>query len=838
MHRNNPCDISMSPKYHHQRRHCTPPSAAAQPYDSPMLTPSPLRQRPLFPPTMQYDDADDSLQSPYKLPALAQTYNPLYATKPQAIPADDEEGHIFLSSAASPMFTPFFATSSSQPLLTPVKQAHRTTPRSVLSPQTNTLFGLAVPQEDDKPATRVGVGTKRKSTPHATPLRPHSLTPLKLSQSKEGDSMLSFDRLAPLSAAKFNARTPQTKAETEAYLKRQTATLTRLRLSDQDALDFDGAAANDSGCELDEDDALFLNKPRISGQPVKSLAFHTSKGKEKEEVVEAVSPGGHITKRRARSRPVSAELLEQTFGSPKRSPVKPSKPSGIPTRAGGARPRHSGPVAFPSTAHRGRASPASVSSSSEAGSPRPRRRISGSLTATRPHPLPFRPPLSRIDSVSSATLFFGPAISAAPKTADSTTSSNGGSRTDTNLSASTPAPASRQLSSRPNPTNRHSYAGPGSSRNDLNLWRTFQARDVSPSPRSSPFSPHARNRSTDLEDEDMFFAGEDTSFRLNVTKHTPSPAKAALPMKHKLRDSLALSDEDEVPSMGSSLGIGGEFLNAMPKASTSVTSITSDEGLVTPGVGPDGFSGWPTGPVYINQQDTHPYGGERIDVDDFIMKTLAAASKGSNMPKKAPGTPVKKARMSYFGNERPWQSAVASKVGLRDDCEFKQMPRKSLPAAFPPMGAKGAKLSDYQPTDTEDEEEYSPSTRRCDNRYTGLGLGQPTQAKNGVPASFSRWLVRRSSSGAFSSGSDSASLSNTPTRAKGIGELIHSMRNVVVVHPTYRIGPFDIISLLTQVFNTPPSFSFERCTGQQAIDFWIVQRQLRDTEFTYDKQGG
>ena len=35
-----------------------------------------------------------------------------------------------------------------------------------------------------------------------------------------------------------------------------------------------------------------------------------------EEVAEAISPGGHVTKRRARSRPVSSELLESVQSTP------------------------------------------------------------------------------------------------------------------------------------------------------------------------------------------------------------------------------------------------------------------------------------------------------------------------------------------------------------------------------------------------------------------------------------------------------------------------------------------------------------------------------------------
>ena len=73
---------------------------------------------------------------------------------------------------------------------------------------------------------------------------------------------------------------------------------------------------NDSGCEMDEDsgNALFISKKQLNmNSPI-------SKGKDKEEAAEAISPGGHIVKQRARSRPVSAELLK--FYEPPKLPIK------------------------------------------------------------------------------------------------------------------------------------------------------------------------------------------------------------------------------------------------------------------------------------------------------------------------------------------------------------------------------------------------------------------------------------------------------------------------------------------------------------------------------------
>ena len=308
------------------------------------------------------------------------------------------------------------------------------------------------------------------------------------------------------------------------------------------------------------------------------------------------------------------------------------------------------------------------------------------------------------------------------------------------------------------------------------------AREVSPSLGSSPDKALRHDSSMDMDEEDTFFTGEKPSFVFNVINDTPSPPlKLSLPKKYKPRDSRGVSDDDDMPSLGSSSGL--DILGTMPRESTSVSSI-SDDGLVTPICGSEASSGWPAISVFVSGADTlaHPKLCSSVDMDEFIQKTLADAPKSSNMPRKAPDTPVKKNRITFFGHERPWQSAVASKVGLKGDCDFKKMPRKSLPAAFPPMGAnvttsRGSKMSiDWQPTDTEDEEDCSPSTRRDKDRYIGLGLGQPTGnqlAWNNAPSIVrSRWpVIRRSSSGALSSGSESASIVNTPTRAKGIGEL-------------------------------------------------------------------
>ncbi|KAF9049878.1 hypothetical protein BJ165DRAFT_1454518 [Panaeolus papilionaceus] len=852
----------LSPSYHHHHRRLmhTPPSTTrsnSSSYDSPMLTPSPLRHRPLGPINTNLQDNDDQ-QSPYKSPLHLKSSS-LWSTKPQPISQDDEEGSIFL---ASPPSNSFFSTSTSQPLRTPVKKLHRV-PQPLLAFQPATAPRLSTNPTnpfdpahaaDSSSAARVGVGTKRKSTP-ATPQ--HSLTPLALTGTKGSlDSTILFDRLAPLPAPKFTARTPQTKAETEAYLKSQTATLTRLRLCDQanvydkrlhDDTEFD-SLANDSGCDMDMDmdedptsNALFNPpkpmtklqlRPSVKTKP-KPLSFASTSMsvKDQEDIVEAVSPGGHISKRRARSRPVSSELLEHSL----KSPVSPLNKN----VRNATKPRHSGGVVFPSA---GRASPAS----SDAGSPRPKRRSSAS---SRVHGgLQPRRPLNRGDSVSSATLFFGPAIPPEPEPS---------AEPDSHQSPTTPP------SGRPRPTvsNRHSYAGPSS----FPLAFDLNPRNSTglPSPNSSPLQP--RDASFDMDtdiDEDMLFSGPgDSSFSFSITGDTPPPTRMPILSKYKPQDD---SDDEFVGNTS--------LLPSVPKASSSLGSMESDAGLVTPGSAPDGFSGWPTATVFVKGTDgiPDPFSphlhdhSEHSIVDAFILEALSESKSLSDphSKKRAPGTPVKKAKISYFGNDRPWQSAFTSKVGLKDDCDFVKAPRKSMPAAFaglpgahnsrtvvqsdrikcgesvfkkPFPVSRGPRLSCDQTdidVDTEDEDgldgDESPSTRKDVGKYTGLslGLGPPPAASsklsmagpsgssssssrsnsnsmtpegisNATPARLgNHWLMRRSSSGAFSfsSGSESASLASTPTRNKGIHWHIPKLRPSPRVSPSSRKvaeGPSD-----------------------------------------------
>ncbi|KAF8622772.1 hypothetical protein AX15_006855 [Amanita polypyramis BW_CC] len=758
---------SMSPSY--RPRYCTPPRTTkdALTFDSPFHSPSPLQQRLLFPSTSDILDTDDLFsQSPYKPSAPAQNHHTSYPTKPMPIAVDDDEGSIFLSSTSN---SPFIPVSSSQPLRTPAKQAHGLVGRAALSvKQLNTPLNLH-PVSVATNATHVGAGTKRKQSSQntSTPVRPHTLTPLRVAASKTVDPRATacfiFDKLAPIEAPKFIARTPQSKAETDAHLRRQTATLTKLKLADLNNLDNEFSL--NPCCDLVDDDmdgfkAIATSLGGISGHKI--LA---NRSKDKEEVAEAVSPGGHVIKRRARSRPVSAELLESTLRPSSSSPSKVASSSG---------------TKFPVMRSHGRSS---SGSSMESASPRARRRTGG---AAHPYagkstqsPAPQRAPMNRVSSGSSASLFFGPSIPLDAQPRHRTKSS------------ATPKLASH--TTHPVVKSRHSYSGIGG---NCKTWNTIQARADSPSPDSSParLSFDQPHRPSMDDDEDAFFGSvpQNMSFQLRVTGGTPSPRKrrldpGTLQRKYRPRDSgVVISDDEDGSSLNSSSN--GDHLNIIPPASMSVGSLHSDadDGLITPGIAPEFGSGWPGSGIFIHGTDDNSLrnsvDNRDADVDAFIMRMLATTSKGtSDGIKRAPGTPVKKQKTTFLGVDRPWQSAVAPKVGLRYQFDQRtvKVPRKSLPAAFPDLSRKP---EEEQNSDSEREDD-SPIARR--DKYSGLGLGrpQPPLLREGIPAR-TRLLMRRSSSGAFSSGSDSTSIMGTPTRPKNEGIWKVPLPRSAAVHRT------------------------------------------------------
>ncbi|OAX44090.1 hypothetical protein K503DRAFT_861674 [Rhizopogon vinicolor AM-OR11-026] len=714
---------------------------------SPMLTPSPLRRRLLFPANMkqegdeQNDDSDIFLQSPFKSPPPVHRLYSHRFSKP-AVTEDDDEAALFLSSSSA-VPSRFFPPTSNQPLHTPIKDSHRSV--------------LTAKRLNTQPAHRVGVGTKRKSAQSSggdfsTPLRPApsaTCTPLNISAPKpDPSSGIAFHRLAPLPAPRFTPQ-PKSKAEADAFVKGQTETMKRLRIRDMADSDEDWGFVE----HQDSDEELVQRLPALrksrsqSVSPKKPFFLNVAplpqKGSPRDEVTEAISPGGHIIKRRARSRPVSLELLESVRHTPSpKAEGSSTKPPAV-------------PVAFPSVS-RDRNRPTSFVGSD---SPVPRRRVTGS---SGPNPFlpnpPSRPgpqsqprarPFNRLASNSSASLFFGPSI---PQTAQRPRT-----RTNSTVASNIDLRPQSQLTT----SNRHSYAGPSTA--GLSAapmpWMMRSGLDT-PSPQTSPLNDGPGTVYSD--DEDMFFDGPpETSFVFSVTEGTPSPRshkgkEGLLPSKYKPRDSgVVLSDDESMPAQNSTL-------------STSSSSLYSDndnvDDLVTPGIAPGPQSGWPriSG---VDDAHLHSFSQSHLhqcfqhdedNVDAFILRTLEACGKPcATESKKPPGTPVKKLK-GHFGLDggRPWQSAVASKIGFSFDGvdgakESKKKPRKSLPAAFPPLGKGSSGMGKGGGSDTEeDEDATSPSSRK---QYKGLGLGRPA----------GRWLMRRSSSGAFSSGE---SVGGTPTR--------------------------------------------------------------------------
>ncbi|KAI0633439.1 hypothetical protein C8Q77DRAFT_1058135 [Trametes polyzona] len=821
-------DSSMSPSCRSSTPlfHSTPPRqpvSAAFAFDSPMLTPSPLRRQAL--PIPAPIEQDDVFQSPLR---AYSAYSHRASLDNDSSMAVDDEDDLFLgpsSSSSSHIVPPSSPLPLRTPLRTPIKASLQSSPdRAALSVKHLNVAPSLIASSS--------AGTKRKPTPICTtPSRSRTMTPLNVtsavaSRSHTDSGILLFDRLAPLSAPRFCSRTPQSKAETELHLKKQAETMTMLSIRDLDhsADESDRESDTDAKRTIDSQQRLFLATPGGSGAPLSSIKPRTrvkataklkSPGLEvltrkglinDDEVVEAISPGGHVTKRRARSRPVSAELLESVHNTPS---VGHNQTTATPR----INESHSAStVAFPSArTMRTRTKSNSSTTSSESGSPRRRLHpTAGTMPRTRTQSHTSRT-LNRLQSSSSASLFFGPPITASNGCATSN------SKKRTNRAPSTshspapplflrPEPASAQ---RPNVANRHSYAG--SDTIPSYAWASRSPPATASSP--PPATGRKRLESDSSEDEaDLFFSSgpADSSFAISLQKGgTPSPKKKQkrenlepLPKKFRPRDSgVVLDDSDE--DLDIPLDHGADFLTAaMPRASTSVSTVGSsndDHDLVTPGFAPSAGSGWPTVNI-AGHDDDHTVGslgsqmGISRSVDAFILKTLAAggsvSTRGDAEPKRVPGTPVKKVKTAHLmgGVQRPWQSAVAHKIGFKDfevesdasgkgTAKGKGKPRKSLPAAFPGLGRmKDGKSVRKErqpmgPPEADGEDEADSPTIRKDGKYDGLGLGRPasTLPLFARPTGDGRvgrasWLMRRSSSGAFSSSSDASSVNATPTR--------------------------------------------------------------------------
>ena len=309
-------DLSTSPVRRAATDHRTPPRfmPKSSRNQSPMRSSSPLKRMPMPVDSM---DEDDVFSSPMPASFRLGDHKENTSRRRSNLFAMDEDDALFLPPTSPAHSRTLFPPSSSpMPLRTPVKSSSNmfeTPVRPVFSvASTNSPF-----------VTTAAAGTKRKPAPAAfsTPDRRCMLTPLNVTASRavsdvgDGESS-AFERLAPLPAPSFTVRTPQTRADAEAHLKHQTDSMRRLKIKDRNMSGEE--SGYDSGAEAQQE----RGKPVYAGgappSTIKSrkspgLALLIRKGVQNDdEVIESMSPGGHVNKRRARSRPVSAELLAAT----------------------------------------------------------------------------------------------------------------------------------------------------------------------------------------------------------------------------------------------------------------------------------------------------------------------------------------------------------------------------------------------------------------------------------------------------------------------------------------------------------------------------------------------
>lgn len=275
---------NLSPSFAHKTPSRLPPHRKT------MRSPSPFKRHTL--PVVSTDD-DDVFSSPVQVPFTRRENTP---RRQSGLFAADDAGTFLAppSSAHSQSLIP--PSSSPMPLRTPVKQSRVTLPA--------------------RPSYAAATGTKRKpNTPSfSTPDDSCILTPLNVTAGDSGDEGFGFNRLAPLSAPQWTARTPQTKADTERHLKKQADSMRKLKLLDRGQSSEE--SGYDSGAEAKEVNGikpLTASSVKAKSSKLPSLAIRTAKH---DEVVESMSPGGHVNKRRARSRPVSTELLRSVANTP------------------------------------------------------------------------------------------------------------------------------------------------------------------------------------------------------------------------------------------------------------------------------------------------------------------------------------------------------------------------------------------------------------------------------------------------------------------------------------------------------------------------------------------
>ncbi|KAI0029987.1 hypothetical protein K488DRAFT_79848 [Vararia minispora EC-137] len=671
-----------------------------------MLTPSPLRRKALAP-----ADSDTSLEgelgletpvdtddiffrSPYRPTAPLKSFDAHLRSVAgpsrlgnSLVPFDDEDdwhdGHLFLSTPAASS-TPAPKSAQQRAAQRARRSERPAVPLSIVSPAPASRLRTPVRHPQPRPRSTIETSSRRTLTPLAVTKTPG-----------EG----SFGRLAPLPAPKF----------------RMPVDL------DDDAEGFLGRPGNmEKLCIRERDEAT---------DPVDV----TMADGEAEEAVD-VSPGGHVVKRRAKSRPVSWELKQSTSGTMQGPPIKAHKVDA------------SSSIAFPSTSTSRTRTLSNTSTSMT--SPKPRQRLShasnvsmssvrgrtGSSSQARSRtqpivpPATLRPPARRVESSSSATLFFGPAI---PRTS---TPAKSGSRHGIldSPSSSLPHPP---LFGRPQTSQRHSYAGsilspewssPPTSFSPVSLPHATDDEEMGEitdedderMPSDMAMIADMDEEPEEMDEEDLFFGsssfnktarsdegvGTDEEsfgwgsapatssfFSINVTESTPSPrgkkgcGATMLEKKFKPRDSgISLTDEEDgvgglAPprSSGRGFGIGRSgSVSMMPPplmTSTSANTVASSEDMefFTPGFGPSQSSGWP-GIVSASASDSDgplsllTAGHGQSDVDLFILRTLLQAQSADNVASPMTKRPpgTPQKRARVAVGPRPWQSAFASKVGF------------------------------------------------------------------------------------------------------------------------------------------------------------------------------
>lgn len=199
----------------------------------------------------------ETLQTPIKRPSLpglgsAQPARPALSNKKQP------------TSPESPFSPLTFSPTSPTIRLPPI---HSRTPRAVNTPL---------------PPINTTTGVKRKPTSLAVespfPKGGQTLTPLSVTKAAgEG----SFDRLGPISAPRFHTPSRPSGHDEDLFLRGGQGSMGRLKIGEEEAVISDEEEFTPGGSQFQGEEAV------------------------------GVSPGGHVTKRLARNRPVSRDLRER-----------------------------------------------------------------------------------------------------------------------------------------------------------------------------------------------------------------------------------------------------------------------------------------------------------------------------------------------------------------------------------------------------------------------------------------------------------------------------------------------------------------------------------------------